>query len=113
MTGFRANWTENPCKLNRKRSGGKNAAPKMGAAHCKAGKKLLNHDEKTGRRTPAEPWEPLDQSAAALTGLLPQLRQEAVEKHKSESKAAGAAKPPPPFSCMDKSTNQFNRIFIK
>lgn len=38
MTGFRANWTENPCKLNRKRSGGKKCCTKMGAAHCKAGK---------------------------------------------------------------------------
>lgn len=41
MTGFRENWTENPCKLNRKRSGGKKCCTKMGAAHCKAGKKVV------------------------------------------------------------------------
>lgn len=68
MTGFRESWTENPCKLNRKRSGGKKCCTKMGAAHRKAGKKVVKHDEKTGRRTPAEPWKPPNRPAAALCG---------------------------------------------
>lgn len=41
MTGFRESWTENPCKLNRKQSGGKKCCTKMGAAHRKAGKKVV------------------------------------------------------------------------